>query len=122
MFKRGLGKSDAWQGVVTDKERSSPDGQNMYHHVVVTLSDGTVKVIRVRRALWNMPKPYSACSTPITIAGHTCCTPTPAPDIRLGHSSPTSPLPLSQTLTTQPTSRLNVLLLRSRAWAAGIRR
>ena len=53
MFKRGLGKSDAWEGVVTDKERSSPDGQNMYHHVVVTLSDGTVKVIRVRRALWN---------------------------------------------------------------------
>src|ERR1017187_8336710 len=36
---------------------------------------------------------HSACSTPITIAGHTCCTPTPAPDTRLGHSSPMSPLP-----------------------------
>ena len=46
MFNRGLGKSDAWEGVVTDKERSSSDGQNMYHHVVVTLPDGTVKVIR----------------------------------------------------------------------------
>lgn len=53
----------------------------------------------------HTPKPYSACSTPITIAGHTCCTPTPAPDTRLGHSSPMSPLPPSQTLTTPPTSR-----------------
>jgi hypothetical protein len=25
----------------------------MYHRVVVTLSDGNVKEIRVRRALWN---------------------------------------------------------------------
>jgi hypothetical protein len=42
MFKRGLAKQDAWEGVVTDKRRSSPDGQNMYHRVVVTLSDGNV--------------------------------------------------------------------------------
>jgi hypothetical protein len=53
MFKRGLDKNDAWEGVVTDKVRSSPDGQNMYHRVVVTLSDGNVKEIRVRRRLWN---------------------------------------------------------------------
>jgi len=33
--------------------RSSPDGQNMYHRVVVTLSDGSVREIRVRRSLWN---------------------------------------------------------------------
>lgn len=53
MFRRGLDKSDSWEGVVTDKERSSPDGQNMYHRVDVTLSDGTVNEIRLRRALWN---------------------------------------------------------------------
>ena len=53
MFKRGAGKDDAWEGVVTDKKRSSPDGQNMYHRVTVTLSDGTLKEVRVRRALWN---------------------------------------------------------------------
>jgi len=57
MFKRGLAKNDAWEGVVTDKRRSSPDGQNMYHRVVVTLSDGNVKEIRVRRALWNALSP-----------------------------------------------------------------
>ena len=39
------------------------------------------------------PGPSSACSTPIMTAGHTCCTPTPAPDTRSANSSPTSPLP-----------------------------
>ena len=53
MFRRGLDKDDAWEGVVTDKKRSSPDGQNMFHRVVVALSDGSVKEIRVRRTLWN---------------------------------------------------------------------
>ena len=57
MFKRGLDKQDAWEGVVTGKRRSSPDGQNMYHRVVVTLSDGNVKEIRVRRALWKTLSP-----------------------------------------------------------------
>ena len=57
MFRRGLDKNDSWEGVVTDKKRSSPDGQNMYHRVVVTLSDGNVKEIRVRRAVWNALNP-----------------------------------------------------------------
>ena len=54
------------------------------------------------------PKPYSACSTPITITGHTCCTPTPAPGTRSGHSSPMSPIlpPWRRGIpATQPTSR-----------------
>ena len=53
MFKRGSSKGDAWEGVVADKKRSSPDGQNMYHRVIITLSDNTAKEIRVRRSLWN---------------------------------------------------------------------
>ena len=53
MFKRGDGEDDAWEGIVTDKRRSSPDGQNMYHRVIVAFSDGTLKEVRVRRALWN---------------------------------------------------------------------
>jgi hypothetical protein len=53
MFKRWVSRDDAWQGVVTGKKRSSPDGQNMYHRIVVALSDGTTKEIRVRRALWK---------------------------------------------------------------------
>lgn len=53
MFKRGANSDEAWEGVVTDKKRSSPDGQNMYHRVMVALSDGGVKEIRVRRTLWN---------------------------------------------------------------------
>lgn len=44
---------EAWEGVVTDKKRSSPDGQNMYHRVVVRLSDASVREVRVRRNLWN---------------------------------------------------------------------
>lgn len=53
MFRRGVSRNDSWQGVVTGKGRSAPDGQNMYHRIVVALSDGSTKEIRVRRALWN---------------------------------------------------------------------
>lgn len=53
MFKRRSSRDDTWEGVVAGKKRSSPDGQNMYHRVVVTLSDGNIKEIRVRRVLWN---------------------------------------------------------------------
>ena len=53
MFKRGGTRDEAWKGVVTDKKRSSPDGQNMYHRLAVTLSDGTVKQVRVGRARWK---------------------------------------------------------------------
>jgi hypothetical protein len=57
MFKRGRSRNDAWEGVVTSKKRSSPDGQNMYHRITVTLSDGTSKEVRVRRALWRTLNP-----------------------------------------------------------------
>jgi hypothetical protein len=57
MFKRGRSRNDAWEGVVTSKKRSSPDGQNMYHRITVTLSDGSSKEVRVRRALWRTLNP-----------------------------------------------------------------
>jgi hypothetical protein len=57
MFKRGATRDQTWEGVVTDKKRSSPDGQNMYHQLAVTLGDGTVKQVRVRRALWKSLEP-----------------------------------------------------------------
>src|SRR2546429_5767100 len=57
MFKRGRSRNDAWEGVVTSKKRSSPDGQNMYHRIAVTLSDGSSKEVRVRRAPWGPLNP-----------------------------------------------------------------
>jgi hypothetical protein len=57
MFKRGATRDETWEGVVTDKKRSSPDGQNMYHQLAVTLGDGMVKQVRVRRALWKSLEP-----------------------------------------------------------------
>jgi hypothetical protein len=53
MFKRGAGKDEAWEGLVTDKKRASYDGQNMYHRVMVTLADGSVKEIGVRGGMWK---------------------------------------------------------------------
>ena len=57
MFNHKRRREDSWEGVVTDKKRSSPDGQNMYHRVAVTLSDGSVRQVRVRRALWAELEP-----------------------------------------------------------------
>jgi len=57
MFKRGGTRDEAWEGVVTDKKRSSPDGQNMYHRLAVTFGDGTVMQVRVGRALWKSLEP-----------------------------------------------------------------
>jgi hypothetical protein len=57
MFKRGRTRDEAWEGVVTGKKRSSPDGQNMYHRISVTLGDGTVKEVRVRGTLWKTLEP-----------------------------------------------------------------
>jgi hypothetical protein len=57
MFKRGGTRDEAWEGVVTGKERSSPDGQNMYRRLAVTFGDGTVKQVRVGRARWNSLEP-----------------------------------------------------------------
>ena len=57
MFKRRQARDEAWEGVVTGKKRSSPDGQNMYHRVSVTLKDGTVKEVRVRGGLSKTLEP-----------------------------------------------------------------
>jgi hypothetical protein len=57
MFKRRQARDEAWEGSVTGKKRSSPDGQNMYHRVSVTLGDGTVKEVRVRGGLWKTLEP-----------------------------------------------------------------
>jgi hypothetical protein len=53
MFQRRGFRDEAWEGVVSGKKRSSPDGQNMYHRIVITLSDGATKEIRVRHAMWH---------------------------------------------------------------------
>jgi hypothetical protein len=53
MFGRRIRKNDAWEGVVIGKKRGSPDGQNMYHRLEVTLSDGSQKRLRVRGGLWK---------------------------------------------------------------------
>ncbi len=57
MFKRKKTRDEAWEGVVTGKKRSSPDGQNMYHRIFVTLGDGTDKEVRVRGGLWKTLEP-----------------------------------------------------------------
>jgi hypothetical protein len=57
MFRRGRSRNDAWEGVVTSKKRSSPDGQNMYRRITVTLTAGTSKQVRMRRALWHALNP-----------------------------------------------------------------
>jgi hypothetical protein len=57
MFKRSRTRDEAWEGVVTGKKRSSPDGQNMYHRISVTLGDGTLKEVRVRGGLWKTLEP-----------------------------------------------------------------
>jgi hypothetical protein len=53
MFRRRASQDDAWEGIVTGKKRSSPDGQNMIHDITVTLDDGSQKQVRVRGALWK---------------------------------------------------------------------
>jgi hypothetical protein len=53
MFKRRAGKDEAWEGIVTGKKRSAPDGQNMTHDITVTQDDGSQKQVRVRGALWK---------------------------------------------------------------------
>ena len=53
MFGHRVRKDDAWEGVVTKKRRVSPNGQYIYYRLVLMLTDGTQKKIRVRRALWR---------------------------------------------------------------------
>ncbi|HEY1178955.1 MAG TPA: hypothetical protein VGF17_22605, partial [Phytomonospora sp.] len=53
MFGRGKHKDEAWTGVVAEKKRSSPDGRNMYHRLLVRTDDGQVKDVRVKGRLWR---------------------------------------------------------------------
>jgi hypothetical protein len=53
MFRRHVHRDESWEGVITGKKRSSPDGQNMIHRVTLALSDGSSKEIHVRRRFWK---------------------------------------------------------------------
>lgn len=58
MFRsRRVRKSEAWEGVVTDKSRNMPDGSNLYHYLDVTFTDGKSKKIRVNRSFWDSLRP-----------------------------------------------------------------
>lgn len=52
-FGRRVARDEAWDGVVTGRKRSSPDGQNIYHRITVTLGDGSTRDVRVRGSLWK---------------------------------------------------------------------
>ena len=52
--RRRRRRAEAWAGTVAGKSRASPDGQNLYHYVQITLTDGQSKRIRVRRKLWKV--------------------------------------------------------------------
>jgi cell division septation protein DedD len=53
MGRRATRRSEAWEGVVISKDRSSPDGQNMYHSVMVRLTNDTTKEIQIPGSLWE---------------------------------------------------------------------
>jgi hypothetical protein len=53
LAKRSSRRAEAWEGVVADKTRSSPDGQNMYHYVQLTLNGGQTRRVRIRGKLWK---------------------------------------------------------------------
>jgi hypothetical protein len=53
IFRRRASRDEAWDGVVTDHKRASPDGQTVVFKVTVTLSDGSTRNVRVRRALYK---------------------------------------------------------------------
>jgi hypothetical protein len=47
---------DEYEGI-GDRDVQARRYQNMYHRLAVTLGDGTVKQVRVRRALWKSAAP-----------------------------------------------------------------
>lgn len=51
--RRGARRGEAWAGVVVSKDRSSPDGQNMYHYIEVRLADSTTKKVQINGSLWE---------------------------------------------------------------------
>ena len=55
--RKAMRRAEAWEGVVTDKKRASPDGQNMYHYVTVELSNGQRKEVQIRGKMWKSLSP-----------------------------------------------------------------
>jgi hypothetical protein len=53
IFRRGVRRDEAWEGVVTGRKRAAPDGQTVVFRIAVTLSDGSTREARVRRALYE---------------------------------------------------------------------
>jgi hypothetical protein len=53
IFRRGARRDEAWDGVVTSHKRAAPDGQTVVFRITVTLSDGSTREVRVRRALYK---------------------------------------------------------------------
>jgi hypothetical protein len=51
--RRAARRNEAWEGVVVSKDRSSPDGQNMYHYITVKMTGNAIKKIQVRGLLWK---------------------------------------------------------------------
>lgn len=46
-------RNESWEGVVVKKSRGMTDGANMYHRLVLRLSDGSSKRVRVSGHLWK---------------------------------------------------------------------
>ncbi|WP_149261966.1 hypothetical protein [Actinomadura sp. K4S16] len=58
MFRsRRVHEDEAWEGTVTAKSRSNPDGSNLYHYLKVTFTDGRTRKIRVDGSLWSSLNP-----------------------------------------------------------------
>jgi len=53
MFKNAADRDNAWEGVVKDKSRSSPDGRSFYHALTVVLDNGTTKKVQVPGRFWT---------------------------------------------------------------------
>jgi hypothetical protein len=53
IFRRGGRRDEAWEGVVTGRKRAAPDGQTVVFRIAVTLNDGSLREVRVRRSLYQ---------------------------------------------------------------------
>jgi hypothetical protein len=53
MGRHAAQRAESWEGTVVSKDRSSPDGQNMYHYAMVKLADGTTKKAQINGSLWE---------------------------------------------------------------------
>jgi membrane protein implicated in regulation of membrane protease activity len=53
IVRRTTRRKEVWEGVVVSKDRSSPDGQNMYHYITVKLTSNVTKKVQIRGSLWK---------------------------------------------------------------------